>query len=202
MASKHRGKGACDSEEDEELRVFRLEEVSILVDGLCGLLAPAVCVFRFLPPSCDTFVKVPDPEVEPEAQQVDKWKSNKQLDLVSWIMAWDRFAIAASMTKMIGFGIAARYKQASAELSVWVWGLAICVCFVQVVLDIAIAAAAEFRPTSLAVVYDELLRKEVENKADQLGQSWDFTVLFTHVDDNTLRQARRQAVCLLVVVGW
>ena len=66
----------------------------------------------------------------------------------------------------------------------------------QVVLDIAIAAAAEARPTSLAVVYDELLRKEVENKADQLGQSWDFTEWFTHVDDNTLRQARRQAVCL------
>lgn len=75
-------------------------------------------------------------------------------------------------------------------------GLAFCVCFVQVVLDIAIAAAAEARPTSLAVVYDELLRKEVENKADQLGQSWDFTEWFTHVDDNTLRQARRQAVCL------
>ena len=77
-----------------------------------------------------------------------------------------------------------------------------CVCFVQVVLDIAIAAAAEGRPTSLAVVYDELLRKEVENKADQLGQAWDFTELFTRVDENTLRQARRQAVCLLVVVGW
>ena len=79
-------------------------------------------------------------------------------------------------------------------------GLALCVCFVQVVLDIAIAAAAEARPTSLAVVYDELLRKEVENKADQLGQSWDFTEWFTHVDDNTLRQARRQAVCLFLRV--
>jgi hypothetical protein len=80
--------------------------------------------------------------------------------------------------------------------------LQFCVCFVQVVLDIAIAAAAELGPTSLAVVYDELLRKEVENKADQLGQSWDFTALFTHVNDNILRQARGQAVCLLVVVGW
>jgi hypothetical protein len=118
VASKYRSKGACDSAQDEELRVFRVEEVSILFVVMCGLLAHVLCVFRFLPPSCDTFVKVLDPELvssfELEAQQGDKWKSSKQLDLVSWIMAWDRFAIAASMTKMIGFGTAARYKQASA----------------------------------------------------------------------------------------
>ena len=59
-----------------------------------------------------------DPELvssfELEAQQGDKWKSSKLLELVSWIMAWDRYVIAAAMTKMLGFGTAARYKQASA----------------------------------------------------------------------------------------
>ena len=63
----------------------------------------------------------------------------------------------------------------------------------QIVLSIAFGAAAEFRPTALAVVYDELLRKDVENKVGQLGESWDFSKSFTQIDDNVLRMARRWA---------
>ena len=62
-------------------------------------------------------------------------------------------------------------------------------------LSIAFGAAAEFRPTALAVAYDELLRKDVENKAGQLGESWDFSKSFMQIDDNVLRMARRCAVC-------
>ena len=64
----------------------------------------------------------------------------------------------------------------------------------QVVLDIAIGAAAEARPTSLAVVYDELLRKEVENKCAQLGKTWSFSTMLTQQNENILLQARRFAV--------
>ena len=63
----------------------------------------------------------------------------------------------------------------------------------QVVLNIAFGAAAEFRPASLAIAYDELFRKDIENKAGQLGASWAFADLFTQVDDNVLRMARRHA---------
>ena len=71
---------------------------------------------------------------------------------------------------------------------------------VQVVLDIALGAAADARPPSLAVMYDELLRKQIENKAGQLGDSWVFSDMLTEVNENVLRQARRQAVCLSVRV--
>ena len=74
--------------------------------------------------------------------------------------------------------------------------------FMQVVLDLALGAAAEARPASLAVVYDELFRKEIENKSGQLGKSWNYAELFTHVDENILRNARRQAVCLLCRLEW
>ena len=73
----------------------------------------------------------------------------------------------------------------------------------QVVLSIAFGAAAESRPASLAIAYDELFRKDIENKAGQLGASWAYANLFTQVDDNILRIARRHAcgecACLVVV---
>ena len=73
----------------------------------------------------------------------------------------------------------------------------------QVVLSIAFGAAAESRPASLAIAYDELFRKDIENKAGQLGASWAYANLFTQVDDNILRMARRHAcgecACLVVV---
>ena len=97
---------------------------------------------------------------------------------------------------MLKFVNAGRYKQVSVWLVAVVFALDPFLV-VQVVLDIALGAAAEGRPASLAVVYDELFRKMVENKSGQLGQSWDFAKLFTHVDDNILRDAWRQAVCLL-----
>ena len=105
------------------------------------------------------------------------------------------------MVKMLGFIDAGRYKQVSVWLVAVVFALDPFMV-VQVVLDIALGAAAEGRPASLAVVYDELFRKMVENKSGQLGQSWDFAKLFTHVDDNILRDARRQAVCLLCRFVW
>ena len=47
------------------------------------------------------------------------------------------------------------------------------------------------RNTSLGIFYDELLRKEVENKCGQLGAAWDYSSLFLEVDEGMLRKARR-----------
>ncbi len=47
------------------------------------------------------------------------------------------------------------------------------------------------RKTSLGIVYDELWRKETENKCGQLGTAWDYSLLFLKVDEGMLRKARR-----------
>ena len=49
------------------------------------------------------------------------------------------------------------------------------------------------RNTSLGIFYDEILRKEVENKCGQLGAEWDYAELFSQVDEGMLRKARRFA---------
>ena len=52
--------------------------------------------------------------IEEKAKNGDKSKAtNVQLDFVTRQMAWDRYALAAAMVKMIGFVIAGWYKQAS-----------------------------------------------------------------------------------------
>ena len=67
----------------------------------------------------------------------------------------------------------------------------------QVVLEVALGAAAECagnggeRNTMLGIIYDEQLRKEVENKCGQLGATWDYTSMFLVVDESILRKARR-----------
>ena len=64
-------------------------------------------------------MKVLDPvldadAIEEKAKSGEKSKAqNVQLDFMTWQMAWDRYALAAAMTKMISFAIAGRYKQAS-----------------------------------------------------------------------------------------
>jgi len=59
----------------------------------------------------------------------------------------------------------------------------------KVVLEIAMDDPD--RNTSLGIFYDELLRKEVENKCGQLGAAWDYSSLFLEVDEGMLRKARR-----------
>ena len=61
------------------------------------------------------------------------------------------------------------------------------------------AAAEGFTP-ALAVIYDELLRKEVENRSGQLGESYEVGEAFMRVDEAVLRRAKRFAVCALCCV--
>ena len=63
------------------------------------------------------------------------------------------------------------------------------------IVEIAMGASAEEpeRNTSLGIFYDEILRKEVENKCGQLGAEWEYAPMFSQVDDSILRKARRLA---------
>ena len=65
---------------------------------------------KFLPASCDTFIQVVDPAVDPEAAAAKQPKGGRALDLSMWLMSWDRYALAAAMVKMIDFSDAMRYK--------------------------------------------------------------------------------------------
>ena len=60
-------------------------------------------------------------------------------------------------------------------------------------MEIALGAASETpdRNTTLGIIYDELLRKEIENKCGQLGTDWQYNDMFTTVDEGTLRKAGR-----------
>ena len=56
------------------------------------------------------------------------------------------------------------------------------------------------RNTSLGIFYDEILRKEVENKCGQLGADWEYASMFAQVDESILRKARRLAPPFLFVL--
>ena len=71
-------------------------------------------------------------------------------------------------------------------------GALVTICVhLQVVLEVAMSASSENRPATLAVVYDELVRKEIENKCGQLGTSWKFQEMLVRLDERTLRAARK-----------
>ena len=47
------------------------------------------------------------------------------------------------------------------------------------------------RNTMLGITYDEVFRRDIENKCGQLGAGWDYKSKFLELDENTLRTARR-----------
>ena len=61
----------------------------------------------------------------------------------------------------------------------------------QVVLEIAMDAPAEERTPSLAMIYDEMLRKKIENKCGQLGEAFDIAGQLASTDEVVLRWAKR-----------
>ena len=136
----------------------------------------ALCVVRFLPVFCTESVQVvidEESNIEYRQHPAMKGKAARRLDLATWQMAWDRFALAAAMVKMIPFRAAMQYK--------------------QVVLEIGMGAAAEDRKPVLAIIYDEMVRKEWENKAGMLGDGFEVSDRMAQEDEVILKRARRQA---------
>ena len=71
---------------------------------------------RFLPNCCDTFVGV-TVELDESGDEIFVVKDSRgtrKLSLAMWMAAWDRYALAAAMVKMLDFAIAMRYKQVCA----------------------------------------------------------------------------------------
>ena len=102
-----------------------LRKCVVIVSLCCCACAWGVVYVRFLPAFCDTFVPVS--EDEPSGASMHSAVGEKggrangrKLDLASWQMAWDRYAVAAAMVKMMDYKVAARYKQA--------WCIASCGC--------------------------------------------------------------------------
>ena len=112
-----------------------------------------------------------DSSVEVVPNAGPKGKQAKRLDLALWQMAWDRFALAAAMLEMVPYSAAMRHK--------------------QVVLEIAVSAATDERKPVLAVVYDELVRKEWENKSGLLGDAFAVATAMVSEDDVVLKRAKR-----------
>ena len=65
-----------------------------------------------------------------------------------------------------------------------------CVC-AQVILELALGAVGEDRSPVVAMVYDDLLRKEVETKCGQLGSSFELKEKFLTIDPIIERRAVR-----------
>ena len=107
-------------------------------------------------------------EIVPNAGS--KAKSTKRLDLVLWQVAWDRFALAAAMLNMLPYKAAMQHK--------------------QVVLEIAVSCGDDHKPV-LAVVYDEMVRKEWENKAGLLGDAFKVADKTAVEDEVVLKRAKR-----------
>ena len=61
----------------------------------------------------------------------------------------------------------------------------------QVVLEIAVSAAADERKPVLAVIYDEMVRKEWENKAGLLGEAFKVADKMACEDEVVLKRAKR-----------
>ena len=54
----------------------------------------------------------------------------------------------------------------------------------------------------LGIIYDEQLRKEVENKCGQLGAARNYSSMFLAVDEGILRKARRFEFVQCISLPW
>ena len=79
-------------------------------------------------------------EIESDAPAVKENAKGKNWkpDLASWILAFDRYALAAAMLEQLPFVLLQTYK--------------------QIVVEVAVTARSEGRSTLLGAFYDELLR--------------------------------------------
>ena len=107
--------------------------------AMCSyVLLPAVrrCCSRFLPPYCaeHKVVRLDNDEVVQQAAPVKE----RELDLATWQIAWDSYALAAAALEQLSFHASMLHK--------------------KVVLQIACHAAAEKRSSLLGVIYDRMVR--------------------------------------------
>eukprot|EP00973_Karenia_brevis_P091852 12409470-Karenia_brevis.AAC.1 len=142
---------------------------------------------KFLPTCCPEFRAVEDDfEEEGDRQSVkdslvklleckgdsarDKKKTDYKLQLAYWMAAWDSYALAAAVLGQMKFETAIRHKRNC--------------------LEIAANAPAGKRRQLLGVIYDELARKEWEDKSAKLGSRFDINMVAGVVCGDILRRAK------------
>lgn len=103
----------------------------------------------------------------------DKSEKSKRCDPLSWLTAWDAYALAAAALGQLPFDAAMRHKACVSE--------------------IFLTAAAEGRQQMLGTLYDDLARKEWEDRSAKLGTAFDLPAAAAKIDVETLRRAR--ALC-------
>eukprot|EP00973_Karenia_brevis_P027297 3763641-Karenia_brevis.AAC.1 len=112
-----------------------------------------------------------DGDAKEETQAKDK-KKDLKLSLPFWMLAWDSYAIAAAILGQLTYSAAVKHK--------------------LVVAEIATEAVAEGRRPILGVIYDEIARKEWEEKSAQLGKKFDVNGACEAATEKLLRRARIQ----------
>ena len=126
-----------------------------------------------------------------EFPDIDKAKGrqfNKRfLDLSVWLMAWDRYAIGATLLKQLAFEDAQHHKAVVVEvcLACFVFG---CV-EISVFLQIAATAKSKGMGPLLGVIYDDIVRKQWEDLSMKLGDKWTIAEFVKAPQEDALRRA-------------
>ena len=143
-----------------------------------GVVAPFVHVElrKFLPSWCDELSSPGDSSDEEDQSKAvqdlaralgAKPKEKRRLSLLQWCLAFDKYAIAAAATKQLSFDAAMAHK--------------------EVCLQVASRAQLKHRRHILAVLYDDVCRKEWSELA--YAGSLDVTKAAMKLDDNLLSRA-------------
>ena len=100
----------------------------------------ARCRCRFLPATCKEYqaIWLDDDGEALAGGSASKAGGKKYVDFAWWLLAWDRYALAAVATKQMDFKQAMQHK--------------------AVVAEVAANAATEGKSSLVAVIYDDLVR--------------------------------------------
>ena len=153
-----------------------------------GALNSYICVElkKFLPQNCSEYL--PAAENEPSAMErllgaadpaPKKRDNGRRLDFASWLLAFDRYALAAAIVRpqQMPYTLAMQHK---ANVRFASFCCTRCgkrsACVPLQVARVAIDASAENRSCMLGVLYDEVCRKHWEESAGRLGDDFDISV--------------------------
>ena len=103
----------------------------------------------------------------PEAEAGEEGKKKGKLDMVRWIAAFHSFALAADAAEVCTFVQCCVVRLIRGCMLHQVWTYASAMAHFHVCLEIAAGAAAEKKRYSLAILYDEICRKEWHLKASR-----------------------------------
>jgi hypothetical protein len=127
---------------------------------------PLMDLAEFLPSWADDTDPYFD-EADVSAPLLARASKKGKLDMVRWIAAFQAYALAADAAEVCTLCAVPVHCGSLAYVCCQVWKYASAMAHLNVCLEIAAGAAAEKKRYSLAIVYDELCRKEWHLKASR-----------------------------------